>query len=199
MRYDFIEIGTSDFDTEIQNCDDDKIGLCIEPIDFYLNNLPNKKNVKKVNAAVSNHLGKIDVYYLNEDTIKKFNLPYYVKGQNSIGSPHPEILKWANIGLTIDDISKKEVNVINFKYIVEKYDVTSIDLLKIDTEGHDIIIMSDYLSFVEDKKELLADNIIFESNSLSDQNLVNDIINRCVSLGYEILKRGENTILKKKI
>ena len=34
---------------------------------------------------------------------------------------------------------------------------------------------------------------------LSDQNLVNDIINRCVSLGYEILKRGENTILKKKI
>lgn len=197
MRYDFIEIGTSDFDTEIQNCDDDKIGLSIEAIDYYLERLPNKKNVIKVNAAVSNYLGEVDVYFLNDETIKKFNLPHYVKGQNTIGSPHPEILKWDKIGLTINDISKKKVKVINFETIIKEYGITSIGLLKIDTEGHDCIIMEDYLSFVESKKELLADNIIFESNSLSNQNMVKSIIDKCVSLGYEIIKTGENTVLKK--
>jgi hypothetical protein len=35
MKYDFIEIGTSDFDTEIENCDDNKKGLSIEPVKIY--------------------------------------------------------------------------------------------------------------------------------------------------------------------
>lgn len=198
MKYDFIEIGTSDFDTEIEKCDDNKYGISIEPIDYYLERLPNKKNVKKINAAVSNYLGVVDVFYLNEETIKKFNLPDYVKGQNSIGIPHPEILKWDRIGLTINDITKKEIRVINFKTIIEENNVTSIDLLKIDTEGHDCIIMRDYLSFVEHREDLLAKIIIFESNSLSNQNEVKNIIERCLLLGYELIKTGENTILEKK-
>lgn len=197
MKYDFIEIGTSDFDTEIQNCDDDKIGLSIEPLIHYLDNLPNKKNVTKVNAAVSNYNGFVDIYYLNEEIIKKFDLPDYVKGQNSIGNPHPEILHWFVRGLTNEDISKKNVPVINFETIFKKYNVESLELLKVDTEGHDCIIMEDYLGYVSNNHNLLAKKIIFESNILSNQASVNSIINKCVSLGYTIVKTGENTILTK--
>lgn len=197
MKYDFIEIGTSDFDTEIQNCDDDKIGLSIEPLIHYLDNLPNKKNVTKVNAAVSNYNGFVDIYYLNEEIIKKFDLPDYVKGQNSIGNPHPEILHWFVRGLTNEDISKKNVPVINFETIIKKYNVESLELLKVDTEGHDCIIMEDYLGYVSNNHNLLAKKIIFESNILSNQASVNSIINKCVSLGYTIVKTGENTILTK--
>ena len=197
MKYDFIEIGTSDFDTEIQNCDDDKIGLSIEPLIHYLDNLPNKKNVTKVNAAVSNYNGFVDIYYLNEEIIKKFDLPDYVKGQNSIGNPHPEILHWFVRGLTNEDISKKNVPVINFETIIKKYNVESLELLKVDTEGHDCIIMEDYLGYVFNNHNLLAKKIIFESNILSNQASVNSIINKCVSLGYTIVKTGENTILTK--
>ncbi len=197
MKYDFIEIGTSDFDTEIQNCDDNKQGLSIEPLKHYLDALPDKKNVTKVNAAVSNYNGFVDVYYLNEETIKKFNLPNYVKGQNSIGNPHPKILNWFKNGLRNEDISKKSVPVINFETIITKYNVESLDLLKIDTEGHDCIIMEDYLNYVVNKPNLLAKKIIFESNILSDKNLVDSIIQKCVSLGYSIISTGENTILTK--
>jgi len=197
MKYDFIEIGTSDFDTEIQNCDDNKQGLSIEPLKHYLDALPDKKNVTKINAAVSNYNGFVDVYYLNEETIKKFNLPNYVKGQNSIGNPHPEILNWFKNGLRNEDISKKSVPVINFETIITKYNVESLDLLKIDTEGHDCIIMEDYLNYVVNKPNLLAKKIIFESNILSDKNLVDSIIQKCVSLGYSIISTGENTILTK--
>lgn len=197
MKYDFIEIGTSDFDTEIQNCGDDKIGLSIEPLIHYLDNLPNKKNVTKVNAAVSNYNGFVDVYYLNEETIKKFNLPDYVKGQNSIGNPHPEILNWFKHGLRNEDISKKTVPVINFETIITKYNVESLELLKVDTEGHDCTIMENYLDYASNNHNLLAKKIIFESNSLSNQTSVNLIINKCVLLGYTIINTGENTILTK--
>lgn len=43
MDLDFIEIGTSNFDTLIQTCSDDAFGISIEPLNFYLNDLPNKK------------------------------------------------------------------------------------------------------------------------------------------------------------
>ena len=38
MRYDFIEIGTSDFDTLLQESQSE-IGLSIEPLKIYLDNL----------------------------------------------------------------------------------------------------------------------------------------------------------------
>ena len=36
MDYDFIEIGTSDFNTCIQTCKDSEIGLSIEPLKIYI-------------------------------------------------------------------------------------------------------------------------------------------------------------------
>lgn len=66
MNYDFIEIGTSDFDTLIQTATNDTVGLSIDPIQFYLNRLPEKQLVKKVNCAVSfdGKRGKDKVYYI---------------------------------------------------------------------------------------------------------------------------------------
>ena len=63
--YDFIEIGTSDFDTEIQK-NDNKCGVSIEPIKYYLDKLPNKENCIKLNMGISNYNGKCVVNYLSE-------------------------------------------------------------------------------------------------------------------------------------
>ena len=48
IKYDFIEVGTSDFHTLIQECSDESVGLSVEPISKYLDRLPNKPNVSKV-------------------------------------------------------------------------------------------------------------------------------------------------------
>ena len=64
MKYDFIEIGTSDFDTLIQSSNTTTKGISIEPLKFYLDNLPNNDNIIKSNYAVSNFNGKIDIYYV---------------------------------------------------------------------------------------------------------------------------------------
>ena len=51
MKYDFIEIGTSDFDTLLETTIN-KIGISIEPLKYYLDNLPNNDKVIKVNCAI---------------------------------------------------------------------------------------------------------------------------------------------------
>ena len=53
--YDFIEVGTANFDTLLEKVNDNSIhGISIEPLAFYLEQLPDKKNIAKVNAALSN-------------------------------------------------------------------------------------------------------------------------------------------------
>ena len=44
-HFDFIEIGTSDFDTLIEDASESTRGISIEPIKYYLDRLPNKENV----------------------------------------------------------------------------------------------------------------------------------------------------------
>ena len=46
MKYDFIEIGTSNFDTLIEAADDTTVGISIEPIGYYLDQLPDRARVK---------------------------------------------------------------------------------------------------------------------------------------------------------
>jgi hypothetical protein len=73
-HYDFVEIGTSDFDTLIQICDENTVGISVEPIKYYLDRLPNKSNVIKLQSALSTNDGECDVYYISDDDIQKHSL-----------------------------------------------------------------------------------------------------------------------------
>ena len=91
IDYDFIEIGTSDFDTIIESCSDTDIGLCVEPLVDYLNNLPSKNNVKKINCAISfdDSFGEIEIFYIPVETLKENKLPLGLRGCNRINEFHP--------------------------------------------------------------------------------------------------------------
>jgi len=199
MNYDFIEIGTSDFETEIEKCDDTSVGLSIEPLINYLNKLPNKKLVTKVNCAVSNHKGKMNIFYVLEENIKKYNYPDFLKGCNSIGKPHP-VTKGFVFGIHVPDnlIDSVEVEVKSVEQLFNEYDVESIKFLKIDTEGHDCIIMNSYYELCTKNNDLFAEKILFESNALANKNEVDLIIEKFIKYGYELIATGENTILKRK-
>ena len=196
MHYDFIEIGTSDFRTLIQTCKDNEIGLSIEPIKMYLDSLPDKSNVTKVNCAISNINGTIDVYYVKPEDIIKYNLPNWVRGCNSINKPHPTVLNL--LGDKHDSVITKEVvQVINWSRLVDIYKIESIKYLKIDTEGHDGLILDDYYNTCLSNVELLANTIIFENNILADIELNNSVINKFLNLGYKGEKIGDDYKLVK--
>lgn len=197
MILDYIEIGTSDFDTLVQNTD--LTGLSIDPLKIYLDALPNKVNNIKINAAISDFDGFCDVYYIDPKDIESYNLPGWLRGCNSIQNPHPSALKVLNeLGLTTL-YQKTVINTLSWDTLVRTKNIVSVEFLKIDTEGHDHIIIK---SVLESTTNILPKKITFETNTLTPENIISETISSLIDRGYEVIeKTHENTtvLLSEKI
>ena len=194
MKYDFIEIGTSNFDTLIQTAIDTATGLSIEPIKHYLDCLPNKPKVKKLNIAVSrdNTDGVLDVYYVPEDVIVAKGLPDWLKGCNSIGDYH---LQHKNLNVT-DLVVKQSVLMVPIADIFIEHDVTELYYLKIDTEGSDSEIMLHLYEYLKTEPSTkYPKKILFESNELSDNAQIDLVKSKFAELDYKVAYVGNDTIL----
>lgn len=196
MFLDFIEVGTSDFETEIQK-KDNKIGLSIDAVECYINKLPNKAGCIKINNGISNFNGEITINYIQIEDIKKYNLPYWVRGCNSVNHYHPTVTKlFLDKGIQIKDIAiSYKVPCKTLLFLLKEYDVQFFYLLKIDTEGHDSIILNHF--FKNNKSNnLLPHKIIFESNELTKKEDTDNIIKISQEIGYDLISSGGDTILK---
>lgn len=167
-----IEIGTSDFRTQAGQVD----GIFIEPVKYYFDRLP---DCNKINCAISNYEGEIHIYYLTDEEITRYNLPKWVRGCNSVGNPHPSVKTILTERCIPHDIIRCDrVPVRRIKSVIEEYSVTHIDFLKIDTEGHDCVILGDFLDTVY----ILPEKIQFEANVLSVKSEVDQL---CLALKYK--------------
>jgi len=188
IDYDFIEIGTSDFETLIEISTDETVGLSIEPIQEYLDNLPDKKNVTKVNAAISidGTSNDVEIFYIPPKVVKDNNLHHYWGGCNRIGEMHP-LYKFNKI--VEQNVKRKSVKQITIKQLYTLYDIHKVKYLKIDTEGYDCDILQHWLDFLTDKdKSYYPKKIEFESNMLTSKDYVLQTIEDYVNLGYRLTK-----------
>jgi hypothetical protein len=192
MYLDYIEIGTSDFDTLVQKTD--LKGISIDPLSIYLDRLPNKNNNIKLNVAISDFDGQCDVYYISPEDIEKHNLPNWLRGCNSIMKPHPSALEiLIEFGLT-NIYQHKKIDVLTWDTLIRTKNIIGVDYLKIDTEGHDSIIVK---SILDSTTNILPKKIEFETNILTPDNVVTETINKLIDRGYSvILKNHENTVVE---
>jgi FkbM family methyltransferase len=196
LHYNFIEIGTSNFDAELQKCDDSATGLSIEPLQHYLDDLPNRINVRKICAALSNKPGFLNFHHVKPEIIRENKLPSWVRGCNTLDNPHPTIKKL--LGKRYDQlITVSQVRVITWDDLIEENEIESIELLKVDTEGHDGIIIHEYLNCCEKNHKLLAKKIIFECNGLVPKNIENDNVARLKKFGYSVNRIANDYICYK--
>jgi hypothetical protein len=209
IHLDFLEVGTSDFNTYMETCSINEKGLVIEPLKIYLDNLPNKDNVIKVNAALLfGDTKTIPIYYIKPEVIKQHGLFDWMRGCNSVGNPHDlhlnyfntieEFDKWhgswkskdAPKGRNLLDeglVSVDEVPCITFASIIRDYNIGSIKYIKIDTEGLDADILHSILDDLWMINEIKLPEIIqFETNVHNDPNKSFDVITRLMNIGYEI-------------
>jgi len=216
--YDFIEIGTAFFDTLIEKADDTEYGLSVEPILEYLNKLPNKKNVTKINGAVvaDEDSNGLDVYYVTEEIIDKFNLGIWMKGCNSVGKPHDfhtgyfpcpwtwhhhadrKSLKTVDL-LSMGLVTKKTIPCYTYKNLIDTYNIGKVKQLKIDTEGYDCKILDSVLKYYSDSPEMLPEFISFESNAHSDHDAVVEITKRLITLGYDISYEEDGNVTEARL
>jgi len=199
MHYDFIEIGTSCFDTLIEKSSDVKVGISIEPIKYYCDKLPNKKNVIKLNKGISDQNGFFKFFYVPTEILNYYSLPQWLSGCNSINKPHPSLIEEC-IKRHINHeriVYCVEVETITVDTLIENYNVSYIDFLKIDTEGHDIIIIDQFIKLINNS-DLKVNKIEFETNSLSSRCDQQVAIDKLIFLGYELLKSGGESFLQLK-
>lgn len=194
-----MEIGTSDFDTLIQTCADTAVGLSIDPIRYYLDRLPNRPNVTKINAAVSDSDGTVLCYHVPDAKIQQYQLPWWVRGCNSIGAPHPTVRRViAESGLEESALVESfSIPKISFPTLIRDHNIRSINYLKTDTEGHDCVILASYMDAVRDGLIPPAKKILFESNVLTSRTAVSMTIGRLIGMGYEVISTGgDDTVVE---
>lgn len=210
MELDFLEIGTSDFDTLIEYSDNKIKGISIEPIKYYLDRLPDKSNCIKINCAISDREGTIDIYYVSPENISKYKLHECCRGCNSVNKQHPTIRRdLINMGFNPDEIfSVDTVPVRLISDVLQEHNVKSINFLKIDTEGHDCIILNSFLNYYDSNNDdgtdddngngennILPKYIMFESNVLTNIEDIHKTIERCEGLGYHLIYKNDDALL----
>lgn len=177
MRYQNIEIGTSDFRTLIESAPGP--GLSIEPIPYYFNRLPQREGWTRLNYAVSDAFGDGDAFYCNPKYLDQY--PEWIRGCNSIGVVHPTLLTYCKL----EHIVQHSIEVVPLSYVYSQNNVTSVGFMKIDTEGHDSVIVNSLL----DNNLPLPDVLQFESNSLMMPSIYEKLVER-LKKHYKI-KRGQ--------
>lgn len=195
----FVEIGTSDFETCCQTTGADVAGMCVEPVKLYLDNLPAKPGVTKVHGAVSDSSGTMQVYYVTPEVIESLNLPAWCRGCNKVSEPHPLVLaELVKAGLTepLAAFTVDTVPVFTFLQLMSVHNVRSMDLLKVDTEGHDCTIMMSVLDACVQQRDLFPRKIIFETNEHSVATTVDEVTAAFVAHGYSV-ERGYDTVLRR--
>lgn len=150
-----MDIGTSDFDTSAELLRENEYVLLVEPVFHYLKNIADRPGVIKAPFAISDHNGYADIYHIPETDISKLGLPDWLRGCNSLGKPHKlAFQEWPHV--TQQQLT---VPTITFQTLIDVYSIESIRNVKIDTEGHDHVILAQILNFVQ---QLNIQSIMFE-------------------------------------
>jgi len=180
MIYDFVEIGTSDFYTEIENAGD-KQGLSIEPLQLYMDNLPTARNVRKLSCAVSDKDGTGKVYWVDPKDIEANKLPYWVRGCNSLNTPHPKVDEVLSARGLEGLVKVSDCKIVSWDTLLIENKVDAVKFLKIDTEGHDTVIIN---AMLDSSLSVLPERIMFEYNYLTDEIDFKRVEKRLRDAGY---------------
>lgn len=191
MHYDFIEIGTCDFETLVERAPSQAVGLCIEPLQFYLDRLPVKPNVRKMCCAISpdGSAGRSDLYWVHPDDITRLGLPDWLRGCNRLGEMHPQHLNKDVAPV----VRTQRVDIFPLRAVFVMNHVSSVQLLKLDTEGLDCAILLDFARWGEGMVKPQA--IRAETNSLTPPHMVERVKATYAALGYKVLQEGHDLTL----
>jgi hypothetical protein len=199
MKYKFVDIGCSFFDTSIDVHGLDVDGLLVEPLEPAFNLLPSSDTVKKINVGISDKAGigilnmsdhsAFPTEYLSKDEIKKLEEhvrhPLLYSGGATLSNTHMYV---HNLNLSY------ECKLITFYELCQQYDITEIDYLNIDTEGHEIIILTQVFDLLKQGKLKINHKITFEYNDLCDRTALDEFCKESEQYGfrYEVVHEDWN-------
>ena len=177
-------IGNTSNDPIFNTIDNNTTLILVEPVPFlfeqlknnYKEKLINTQKIFFINKAVSNFIGEIEMTIPSEKNDFS-KLPVWA---SQLGSVNPNHALGHLHDLLVEKIIVKTTTI---NEIVKDYNITQIDLLHTDTEGHDFIILMNY------NFEIKPNKIMFEHAHIDGLLKVGDryteLSNKLLSLGYK--------------
>jgi FkbM family methyltransferase len=191
----FIEIGTSNFETAVQTYHfiDFVNGLSVEPLNHLLQDLPRGKNTHLVNAAISDYDGEGIMYYTKQEYMEPYCtgadlerlglelcMPWWFKAAGSLDRISDLVAIHAGNVVNESQVSAS-VRVMRYSTLLREYGVTSVNFLKVDTEGVDHHILNQVL---DNEIGFLPRKIQFEVNNLTKSEIYDDLYERLIDSSY---------------
>lgn len=122
----FLEVGTCDFRTLNYLSDKGWRGVIVEPVKKYLNNIEQKPNIQYLNYAIDVEEGTRELHVAPDELVEKDR---DFAGMSSFVTRNPVMT------------DKLLVNTITFDMVLDFCNITELDILKIDTEGYDLVLL----------------------------------------------------------
>jgi hypothetical protein len=192
MKFDYVDIGTSDFSTSIPFLKEGQTGLYVEPLFHYLAQLPNGSGIIKAPFAISDHKGYGKMYFVSEDNIRRFQLPDWVRGCNSFNRPHQLLSQQLHPSVPVDQLW---VPTLTVQDLLDLYEVEQISSLNIDTEGHDHVILQQVIDTVD---SLCIQRIKFEYITSNDNIAqLDQLLLIFENMGFSAVRFGDDIQLSR--
>ena len=158
--------------------------LLLEPIkESFLNltrNYSNFENIRFENSALSINSEILFLYRVNPEYFYKYgSLPL---GLTSFYKEH--LIKH---GIKAKHIIKEKVNQISFEQLLKKYNLSTFDLLVIDTEGYDCNIVNNFFLKIKNIRPI----IVFEWSHIKQEEL-QETLNKILKNNYSFFPIGDD-------
>lgn len=163
-------------------------GVLIEPVphlyDKLVERYKNNHHIECKNIALSDHEGTAKFYFL--DVSGDENLPSWA---DEVGSFHLDIIKKHKAIPNLEErIRSIDVKTQTFEKMLDETKLSKVDLILIDTEGHDYMVLKTI-----DLKKIKPKVIVWEYIHLSKMDKLKSIL-KTKALGYTIYLSGNNII-----
>lgn len=163
-------------------------GVLIEPVPHLYDKLVERykenKNIECKNIALSDHDGLAKFYFLEVKPDE--DLPSWA---DEVGSFHLDIIKKHKAIPNLEErIRSIDVKTQTFQGMIAETHLSKVDLILIDTEGHDYMVLKTI-----DLNRIKPKVIVWEYIHLSKLDKLKSIL-KVKSLGYKIFLSGNNLI-----
>ena len=140
--------------------------LLIEPVNYNFQLLKNRfKNMNNIifeNVGLSDEKKQIKFYYVKESSVKKLGKEW-ASGIGSFKKKHLLDHHRKRFQIIENDIEEVDIEIVVFNDLIEKYNISEIEYLFIDTEGYDYQIIKSI-----DFNKIKINKVKFEYKHLDD-------------------------------
>ena len=132
----------------------------------------------------------MNIHWVTPEDLIKWNLPDWVRGSNSISQPHIVVQEECDLkNINYDDvITISKIKIKSWKTLAKENNIKGVKLIKIDTEGHEHIIMKNLLEDLIERSSFRPEKIFFENNKCANKPKLTEAVQGFEKLGYALSK-----------